>query len=291
MKECLDEGTLQGYCDGELSGAHAEGITAHLTQCSSCSTQLDELVSANDIVFAALTPEFQAAVPSGRLRQRIDDAIAGERVMNTAPAWIFERAGGWFASLGGLFTLRPQAFGYASLVAVLAFATIFGLAYWKSTPTPPRSEVAVVAPVNDVKPSPAPPAVNPDYSEINPKPKPAPIGYNTGRKPRSTSNSTSSGNKTVAKVKLLPGERSYLKTIAALDSTIKSSNDRPMRPELRAEYERNLALVDRALAAARSAAKSNPDDPDAAEFVFAAYQTKVDLLNTVADARVYNRQP
>lgn len=64
-----------------------------------------------------------------------------------------------------------------------------------------------------------------------------------------------------------------------------------MRPSMQAEYERNLALVDSALAAARSAAKSNPNDPDAAEFMFSAYQSKVDLLNTVADARLNNRQP
>ena len=91
-------------------------------------------------------------------------------------------------------------------------------------------------------------------------------------------------------VKLLPGERSYLQTIAELDSTIKSSSNRPMRPALQAEYERNLALVDRALAATRNAAKKNPNDPDAAEFMFAAYQNKVSLLNTVAEARTFNRQ-
>jgi hypothetical protein len=108
------------------------------------------------------------------------------------------------------------------------------------------------------------------------------------RKPR-RKHLVAAPNQSVARVKLLPGEKSYLRTIAALDSTIKSNN-RPMRPTLRAEYERNLALVDRALAAARTAAKNNPDDPDAAEFVFSAYQSKVDLLNTVADARTYNRQ-
>ena len=86
----------------------------------------------------------------------------------------------------------------------------------------------------------------------------------------------------------MPGERSYLKTIAALDSTIKSGK-KAMRPALQVEYERNLALVDRAIAATRSAAKRNPNDPDAADFMFAAYQSKVDLLNTIADARVYNR--
>ena len=62
-----------------------------------------------------------------------------------------------------------------------------------------------------------------------------------------------------------------------------------MRPALQVEYERNLAVVDRAIAATRSAAKSNPNDPDAADFMFAAYQSKVDLLNTIADARARRR--
>jgi hypothetical protein len=86
-------------------------------------------------------------------------------------------------------------------------------------------------------------------------------------------------------VKLLPGERSYLKTIARLDSTI-NANKKQMRPSLQVEYERNLAVVDRAIAATRSAAKKNPNDPDTADFMFAAYQSKVDLLNTIADARL-----
>ncbi|HWF88451.1 MAG TPA: hypothetical protein VN659_06430, partial [Pyrinomonadaceae bacterium] len=86
-------------------------------------------------------------------------------------------------------------------------------------------------------------------------------------------------------VKLIPGERSYLQAIARLDSTIQS-NKKTMRPALQVEFERNLAVVDRAIAATRSAAKSNPNDPDAADFMFAAYQSKVDLLNTIADARV-----
>ena len=40
----------------------------------------------------------------------------------------------------------------------------------------------------------------------------------------------------------------------------------------------------------RNAAKKNPSDPDAAEFMFSAYQNKVNLLNTVAEARTFNRQ-
>jgi hypothetical protein len=107
----------------------------------------------------------------------------------------------------------------------------------------------------------------------------------------------SRGSRAVAKestvaneVRLFPGELSYLKTIATLDDSIRENADSPMRPALQAEFERNLALIDRALAAARTAAKNNPNDPGATEFMFAAYQSKVDLLNTVADARMYNRR-
>lgn len=291
MRECLDEGMLQSYCDGELAGSQVDGVTAHLAHCSSCSALADELFSENDIVFAALAPEFQAAVPTERLRQRIDEAISSLQAGNTASRPLLQRASGWFASLGGLFTLRPQAFGYASLVAVLAFTAIFGLAYFRSAPAPNvNNNAAQSAPAAEPA-QPTAEAVDPTGSEVQPKPTPPPQAVSASQPTRQFKKSASVANKTVAGVKLLPGERSYLKTIAALDSTIKAAGDRPMRPELRAEYERNLALVDRALAAARSAAKSNPDDPDAAEFVFTAYQSKVDLLNTVADARVYNRQP
>jgi hypothetical protein len=90
--------------------------------------------------------------------------------------------------------------------------------------------------------------------------------------------------------KLLSGEQGYIKTIAALDATIKS-NERPMRPGLQVEYQHNLAVVDDAIAATRAAAQKNPKDPDAAQFLISAYQSKVDLMTQVADARLFNTQP
>ena len=77
-----------------------------------------------------------------------------------------------------------------------------------------------------------------------------------------------------------------MRTIATLNATLKS--DRPMRPSLRVEYEHNLALLDQAIQMTRDAARKNPKDPQAAQFMFAAYQSKVDLLNQVADARRFN---
>jgi hypothetical protein len=81
---------------------------------------------------------------------------------------------------------------------------------------------------------------------------------------------------------LLPVEREYVREIAALKSSIERQKLRTLSPTLRAEYERNVAVVDEAIASTRAAAKSNPADTDAREFLRAAYQNKLDLLTTVA---------
>jgi hypothetical protein len=88
---------------------------------------------------------------------------------------------------------------------------------------------------------------------------------------------------------VIPGEQGYLKTIAALDATIKS-DVREMRPALQVEYEQNLAVVNQAIANTRGAVRNNPRDPDTAKFMFSAYQSKVDFLTQVADARLFNPQ-
>jgi hypothetical protein len=290
MKECVAEDVLQSFCDGELSDAQSNKVTAHLAHCTSCTALLEELVMQNELVSTALAPEFEAAVPSELLRQRIDNAIVDVRVANAANQRpLLGRVNSWFGSLGALFTLRqPQAIGYAALVAIIALAGVFGVLRLQNAETP--KQVAV----NDPNIAPATPAPTASPNRSTKEENPPVPDVKSGTEKRQPNKGPRArvrpgANEAVAKVKLLPGERTYLRTIAALDSTIKSANDRPMRPALRAEYERNLALVDRALAAARHEAKKNPNDPDAAEFVFAAYQSKVDLMNTVADARVYNR--
>lgn len=286
MKDCLSEGVLQSYFDGELSSQLRKNVTAHLANCRDCRAAAAELERENGLLASALEVEFAASVPTERLRQRINAALSDSSVISPVFSHPAERARGWFQSLFDLLTFSPQrTFAYASLVAVLAFATIFAVVRLWQTPSVPTTQVAnvhdvVVPPEPEVSPSPTE-SVGVEDRGATSKPM-----NQKRRRP-----SHEAGPPQFARVKLLPGERSYLKTIAALDSTIRSGSNRPMRPSLQAEYERNLALVDSALAAARSAAKSNPNDPDAAEFMFSAYQSKVDLLNTVADARLNNRQP
>ena len=284
MRQCLDEGMLQSYFDGELSTELMERATSHLASCATCAAAASELEQESSLLSTAWAAEFEASVPTERLRQRIDSAVAGMQVATErAP-----RAGVVAVLLGSfsnLFTFAPgHTLGYASLIVMLALGVMFG---WMKFHAPvPVSQnnnsVAVIGPV-------APPITGGTAAGVKP------ILNDGGKEPTIkyvAKNGKPNGRRPVAAkspaVKLIPGERSYLQTIAKLDSTIKSGN-KAMRPTLQVEYEKNLAVVDRAIAATRSAVKSNPNDPDAADFMFEAYQSKVDLLNSIADARVYNR--
>jgi hypothetical protein len=294
MTRCLDEATLQSYFDGELSPQLMERASAHLASCVTCAASARELAEETALLTSALAAEFEESVPTQALRSRIDAAVLGERVANAQGV---DKAG-FFASLASVFSFNSQRkLGYASLAVVLAFGAIFGIVKFR------QPEVAPLQTANNTaKPeaneSQASVPVKPDNSnkvqEVASNPtetvassrRPV-VPQTVKRSPRAT---TAKATPVQDTVQLIPGERSYLQAIARLDTTIKS-NKNAMRPSLQVEYERNLAVVDRAIAATRNAAKSNPNDSDAADFMFAAYQSKVDLLNTIADARLSGGRP
>jgi hypothetical protein len=285
MTRCLDEGKLQSYFDGELPIEMMESVTTHLASCVTCAAAARELEEESALLTSALAMDFEASVPTERLRERINEAVLGDRL---AIAQSTTQKAGFFSGLLNFGTQRTL--GYASLAVVLAFAAIVGVVKMRTTTVAPpqvdktntqagnnqqtgnSNAIALASPDRASGETPKvklpPKETLRNFVAVNYK-KPAPV----------------SAAPQLAHVKLIPGERSYLQAIARLDSTIKS-NKKSMRPALQVEFERNLAVVDRAIAATRSAAKSNPNDPDAADFMFAAYQSKVDLLNTIADARV-----
>ncbi len=284
MTRCLDEATLQSYFDGELSANLMERASSHLASCVTCAAAARELAEETALLTSALAAEFEVSVPTQGLRERIDAAVLGERVAN---AGRIQKAG-LFASLANVFSFNSQRnLGYASLVVVLAFSAIIGVVKFRqgqvqpsttgsqanvSTPAPPQTPEVGSRVDQQLASNVGGEVVTPPSRRV--------VKPSVGRRP-----TTPKANTAANHVELIPGERSYLQAIARLDSSIKQ-NKNSMRPSLQVEYERNLAVVDRAIAATRNAAKSNPSDPDAADFMFAAYQSKVDLLNTIADARL-----
>jgi hypothetical protein len=282
MTRCLDEARLQSYFDGELSLDMMESVTSHLASCVTCAAAARELEEESALVMSALAVEFDSTVPTESLRQRIDAAILGDRM---AVAQASQKTSGIAAFFSGLLNFGTQrTLGYASLAVVMAFAAIFAVVKLRSTP----EEITVTKAPAVAQVTVTPPADSGDKGSVQTSIDVVAPRKTTGSGSRVTfqpARYTPAAAPKPAPVKLFPGERSYLQAIARLDSTIKS-NKKDMRPALQVEYERNLAVVDRAIAATRSAAKSNPNDPDAADFMFAAYQSKVDLLNTIADARL-----
>jgi hypothetical protein len=286
MTRCLDEGKLQSYFDGELSIDMMENVTSHLASCVTCAAMACEMEEESALLTSALAMEFEASVPTERLRERINEAVLGDRI---ATAQSTQRASGLAGFFSGLLNFGTQrTLGFASLAVILAFAAVLAVVKMRTTPAPPTVDKTNVLADNN-----PPQSNNGQIAQAAPKSENTPKVIKPSRgtpgnytpRPVKFVPATTAATKPAPPVKLLPGERSYLQAIARLDSTLKS-NQKDMRPALQAEYQRNLAVVDRAIAATRSAAKSNPNDPDAADFMFAAYQSKVDLLNTIADARV-----
>jgi hypothetical protein len=279
MKECLDEGKLQGFFDGELSPDMMEQAARHVTLCPECAQALREVESESAIFLTAIAAETSAPVPTEQLRTRIETAIAQSQAAARArmsKSWA-AAARSWVASLVDGFVFTPQRAGaFAAVLAILILGSIYVRVQLRNTQGFDDDLARQVPPVRL------------DYPGLktldNPK---ATVGLKAlsnslvaVTRPRQRTGGTSSNGRDI---KLIPGEQSYLRTIAVLGSDLKQSGEQTMTPAARAEYERNLRLVDDAIAVTRSRAKRSPHDPDAADFMFAAYQSKVDLLNTYTE--------
>ena len=79
-------------------------------------------------------------------------------------------------------------------------------------------------------------------------------------------------------------EQQYRRAFAQLNEAIKAQA--PLTPSLRVEYEYNLAMINHDIIRTRQIARNNPKDPLAAQSMLAAYQSKIDLMNQVAQARL-----
>src|SRR6185369_6096839 len=131
MTRWLDEGKLQSYFDGELSIEMMESVTSHLASCVTCAAAAREMEEESALLTSALAMEFEASVPTERLRERINEAVLGDRI---AVAQSTQKAG-FFSSLFNFGTQRTL--GYASLAVILAFAAIMGVVKMRTTTTPP----------------------------------------------------------------------------------------------------------------------------------------------------------
>lgn len=268
MRNCIPEETLQASFDGELAGNEAATVAAHLIECLNCAERARTVEAENLIVLKGLAMEFDSPIPTERLRERVTSAVGGFRhasVSLTQPS-LAQRARELFSSF------RPLA--YASIVIAVLFAGFVAFLSLKKERTLPAPAVAV-QPDSGKKPLAVATATNENQPTTPVSVLPA------KRKARSSIVTKRNQNHEPEAFSL--AERQYEYGIARLNDAIKVQP--AMRPSVQVEYAYNLAVLDNAIATGRAVARRNPKDPQANQFLLDAYQSKVDLMNQVANAR------
>lgn len=296
MKRCLDEAVLQAYLDGELSSEAALETQAHLSACDQCAAALSAAESEGAFLAAAFAPDDSVNVPTAQLRARIEAAVAR---LDAQPETNARPSGGWnfgalLTSFTSLLTFAPQrAAGFAGLLAFVVLGVVF-FSMQKLSPAPNSpSGAEQVAVVNHL------PAQTTSGSGIVEEVIVQPtlkleINHSNGvtmqaaqfNRPHASKLRVKAAPVTTPpapKVQPLPGEKDYEQAIASLSTAISHGGDAVLKPQVRAQYERNLAVLDKAIEETRRVARRNPKDKDAVDFLMSAYQSKVELLTTVAD--------
>jgi hypothetical protein len=148
MKECIDEGTLQAWFDGELGREATAAVASHVASCPTCAQAARVVENESLLLSGALEPEFAESIPTERLRYRVEAAIAERQVARPVRSAASAEHGS-LKSLRDLFFPSPQhAFGYAGLAAIIVLSTILGVIYLQRGKVNPiaRNEPAKLSP-------------------------------------------------------------------------------------------------------------------------------------------------
>jgi hypothetical protein len=297
----IDIGTIHAFLDGELSGDALEFAASHFSICDACSNLMLEAENETDAVMQAFSIENAYVVPTQRIWARINneidqlDPIPGSAMQ---PVSIWQTAFGWLG-MNRLPQFAAPTAGLAlgaALIAFFSFSGIFRQANPEiNPPTIARSENPSSTIVN-VKPTDSTSSVEQQKSTpsvaIRNEAQKRPDGfeavkanYRVEAKPKPVTPKIIK-NPPVKNVDLnapLVEERLYLEAINGLSETVASTDEEVMRPSFRVEYEQNIAMMDKAIEKMQRQVRKNPNDENAKRILFASYQNKIDLLNTVAE--------
>jgi hypothetical protein len=287
MKEnCFDIGTIQAFLDGELASDRLENVARHLSLCDDCAIHLATAEEESAVAYTALEQEFNTLVPTQRLWTKINDSIERERKPFWQPIFAFFRnpALATFAAfliVFGLFVAYLNSNDNSPVVATLSQN--------KPVQTVPASnQSSADLPDNTISTAPAEkdsesktvvstPQIRKNYQVVNAK---ADLTEQKVVKPNTPNNNVDNSKPLI--YEYLPGEESYIKTIATLEKTVDDKKDTVLKPSSRLAFEKDLALVNDAISKMQVQVKKNPKNEAAKQVLLASYENKIDLLNSVA---------
>ena len=269
---CFDIGMIQAFLDGELTHDESTRVSSHVAICDTCAVMLAEAEEESALVFPALEREFNTLVPTQRLWNKINDSIETERGNQS----IWHKAWAFLA----VALANPTFAAAASILIVIGISAAVLLNRTTEqqsvaevvTPKIAVSTSAPIAPTGDVVVEPKSTApftverASTRYDDRRVTASPA-----VDRFSASTNNAS-----------YMPGEESYVKTISSLSKTVETQKADTLRPSERIAYERDMAVVDDAIAKMRREVKKNPRNESAKQVLYSSYQNKIDLLNSVS---------
>ena len=300
MRSCLDEGIIQAFLDGELDAAAVEHVAQHVALCDDCAVALSESEQETEFAFAALEHEFDTLVPTQRLWTKINASLESDAKSRSLWQRLTAAVSGW-----GFQMSMPSVAAFASLLIVFGlFVALFSIKPENSNEfvaqrTEPRQEPAVTVtnPASAVAPgekvAPGDPIEEADQVNLASAKPQAPKAAFTkavytekdNRPAREIKSRKTETDQTpiVTAPAYLPGEESYVKTIATLSETVDSRKDTALKPSARFAYEKDMAVIDDAIEKMRKEVKKNPSNKAAKRVLYATYQNKIDLLNAVTE--------
>lgn len=295
MKEnCFDIGTIQAFLDGELASDRLENVARHLSLCDDCAVQLADAEEETAFAFNALEQEFNTLVPTHRLWAKINTSIEQERKSFWKPILAFLR--------------NPAIATFATFLIVFGFFVAYlnsGNNNSSYIAEVPQNKPSAIVPVTNNPESTnqadnqTPPVLKPEIAE-NKDFNQTKVASNENKiknnrvinanfastAPKNATqdvpNQISTPKTQPTVYQYLPGEESYIKTIATLEKSIDQRKDEILRPSSRMSYEKDLALVNDAISKMKVEVRKNPKNESAKQVLLATYQSKVDLLNSVA---------
>lgn len=278
-QDCLDIGIIQAFLDGELDHGQSARVSGHIALCDVCTLMLADAEDESAVVFPALEREFATLVPTQRLWNKINESIETEK--QSAPFW--QKA--WAFVILNLAT--PSFIAAAGMVVVFGLTAILIINRTSSTPEiagVPEETVATFQQTTAQLSGP-----NPIETVVSDMRQAKPIAFQQvsyrSNERRvvgiSTARGVSTASPDVANV-YLPGEENYVKTISSLSRSVDSLKEDIFRPGERIAYERDMAVVDDAIAKMRVQINKDPKNDTAKQVLYSSYQNKIDLLNSVS---------
>jgi len=269
-EDCI--ATIEDYLDNELDNSQAERVRSHLNACAECAGVYDAL-EQEQLVYSRYQRDFEV---SPAMWAAIESKIEHEPARKVSPGRSLREL------LAGLFATPRLSFAYTvALVLIAVGATVLVMSYLQKGASNDPTEFAGNKGVQPPPPSagvdqPATPQTPGVQDGANIKNEPGPRAATAPRpKPRVVKQPPS------PEQLVREAEGKYLAAIAILTRDV-NRNRSKLDPLVLAKFETALASINRTIEETRAAARGNPDDPIALQYMLSAYSKKVEILRDMA---------